>query len=219
MSICWLPKHKILRILFRCSICNFKQFSIVPRRSIDKPFYRLLQLYLTLHFPADVSSSGTQNRLSRQSGSRIEWWIALVCFTRSRSVRTHMYINIYRYIQTTSMKSRRRGGNGYRTSARAEMERRKGGRRRRRRHRWRSRNRGERNWTIMMRFIEPIVPGIQVHRHNRHVSTPDTVERRYSIDFQFLDGVTFVCASPGYDCWKGPVSICAFPPPLFPGIH
>jgi len=45
----------------------------------------------------------------------------------------------------------------------------------------------------MMRFIEPIVPGIQVHRHNRHVSIPNTVERRYSIDFQFLDGVAFVC--------------------------
>lgn len=52
----------------------------------------------------------------------------------------------------------------------------------------------------MMRFIEPIVPGIQVHRHNRHVSIPDTVERRYSIDFQFLDGVASVCASPGYVC-------------------
>jgi len=65
----------------------------------------------------------------------------------------------------------------------------------------------------MMRFIEPIVPGIQVHRHNRYVSIPDTVERRYSIDFQFLDGVALVCAhtSPGYVCWKGPVSIYASP--------
>jgi len=62
-----------------------------------------------------------------------------------------------------------------------------------------------------MRFIEPIVPGIQVHRHNRYVSIPDTVERRYSIDFQFLDDVALVCANPGYVCWKGPVSIYASP--------
>lgn len=51
------------------------------------------------------------------------------------------------------------------------------------------RNSGERNRTIMMRFIESIVSGIQVHRHNRHVSISDTVARRHSIDFQFLDGV------------------------------
>lgn len=55
------------------------------------------------------------------------------------------------------------------------------------------RNNGERKRTIMMRFIESIVPGIQVHRHNRCVYISDTVERRYSIDFQFLDGAAARC--------------------------
>lgn len=156
-----------------------------------------------------VSSSGTQNRLSRQSDSRIEWWITLVCFTGSRS--THMYV------QAASTKSRRREGDGCRTSARAETERRKGGRGRRR-HRWRSRNRGERNWTIMMRFIEPIVPGIQVHRHNRHVSIP---RHHGAALFNRLSISGWCCVrvrGPGLRCCKGPVSICAFPL-LFPGIH
>lgn len=81
-----------------------------------------------------------------------------------------------------------------------------------------------------MRFIESIVFGIQVHRHNRHVSIPGTVGGgRYSIDFQFLDDVALVCAARELTdptsttttttivWWKGLVSSCALP--LFPQIH